>query len=213
MRKMPSLSQIMKGSVPLLVLDAASERVQVGVLRGNQPPRWASEKAEAGTGLFACLDTLGADVNEAAGFAFCEGPGSILGIRTVAAAIRTWNAIRPRPTFGYYSLAVAAEALGRDGASLIADARRGRWHRLRRGGPLERVEPAGLGGELATPEGFRHWDPLPEGTSTVSYDLSRLLSLPRVLEADLFRDAPRPDAFLHQEPDYAKWTPQIHRAP
>jgi tRNA threonylcarbamoyladenosine biosynthesis protein TsaB len=63
------------------------------------------------------------------------------------------------------------------------------------------------------PEGFRHWDPLPPRTSMTSYDLASLLALPQVAEADLFRATPAPDAFLHQEPSYAKWTPLIHRSP
>ena len=64
-----------------------------------------------------------------------------------------------------------------------------------------------------TPEGFRHWDPLPPGTESTPYDLAALLGLPAVASADLFREAPAPDAFQHQERAYAKWTPQIHRAP
>ena len=33
------------------------------------------------------------------------------------------------------------------------------------------------------------------------------------IDADLFRATDAPDAFLHEEPSYATWTPQIHRAP
>jgi tRNA threonylcarbamoyladenosine biosynthesis protein TsaB len=64
-----------------------------------------------------------------------------------------------------------------------------------------------------TPEGFRHWDPLPTGTGSTPYDLAALLALPPVAAAYLFREEPDPDAFQHQERAYAKWTPQIHRAP
>ena len=31
--------------------------------------------------------------------------------------------------------------------------------------------------------------------------------------ADLLRPAPLPEAFLHEDPAYVTWTPQIHRAP
>jgi len=47
----------------------------------------------------------------------------------------------------------------------------------------------------------------------VPYDLAALFALPAVADADLFRPSPAPDAFLHEEPAYAKWVPQIHRAP
>ena len=35
----------------------------------------------------------------------------------------------------------------------------------------------------------------------------------QVWEADLLRVIDLPDAFLHEEPRYVTWTPQIHRAP
>jgi tRNA threonylcarbamoyladenosine biosynthesis protein TsaB len=210
---MPSLSQILRDYPPLLLIDAASERIQAGLLGGDGGPRWSSRREEAGVGVFACLDELGVEVGSVGAFAFCEGPGSILGIRTSAMALRMWNVLRPRPTFGYFGLAVVAEAVARPGVAIIADARRGLWHRMVAGGPLARVPAATLAGELMTPDGFRHWDPLPAGTIVTPYDLATLLAVPAVRDADLFRDAPAPEAFLHQEPSYAKWTPQIHRAP
>ena len=70
---------------------------------------------------------------------------------------------------------------------------------------------AELAGELVMPEGFRHWTPLPAGVTSTPYVLADLL--PRVADADLFRPTAAPDAFLHEEPAYATWTPQIHRAP
>ena len=208
---MPSLSQILREHSPLLLIDAATERVQAGLLRADGAPRWCSMREEAGVGVFECLDELDVDIGSVAAFAFCEGPGSILGIRTTAMALRMWHALRPRPLFGYIGLAVVARAVGRPGVAVIADARRGFWHHLRMGGSLERVPAAGLSGELMTPEGFRHWDPLPPGTQTASYDLAALLAIPSVASAELFRETPHPDAFLHQEPSYAKWVPQIHR--
>jgi tRNA threonylcarbamoyladenosine biosynthesis protein TsaB len=45
----------------------------------------------------------------------------------------------------------------------------------------------------------------------VPYRLADLL--PATAAQDLFRPAPEPDARLSAEPQYAAWTPQIHRAP
>jgi tRNA threonylcarbamoyladenosine biosynthesis protein TsaB len=210
---MPSLSQILMEHSSVLVLDAASERIQLGLLSAGSAPRWSVRKEEAGVGVFECLDELGIEIADVRAFAFCEGPGSVLGIRTTAMAVRTWCVLETRPVFAYQSLAVAARAVGRPGVGIIADARRGLWHRVLLGGPLERVPAAELTGELMTPDGFRHWDPLPPGASSTPYDLGALLALPAVAGADLFRDSPSPDAFLHQEPAYARWTPHIHRAP
>lgn len=209
---MPSLSKILRDHSPLLLIDAASARTQVGVLGGGTPGRWASRSDEAGVGVFECLDELDVDISSVGAFAFCEGPGSILGIRTSAMAVRSWNILGPRPTFAYIGLAVVAEAMARPGLSVIADARRGLWHRVLLGGPLERVPAAALSGDLATPDGFRNWEPLPAGTAVIPYALANLFAMPLVAGAELFRETSTPDAFLHQEPAYSKWVPQIHRA-
>jgi tRNA threonylcarbamoyladenosine biosynthesis protein TsaB len=210
---MPSLSQILRAHSPLLLIDASSETVQVGLLSADGEPHWASRCAEAGVGIFECLDDLDLEIAEVASFAYCEGPGSILGIRSSAMALRAWNAITPRPMYAYIGLALVAESLGRPLATLIADARRGQWHRLRRGSPLERVAAAELSGELVMPEGFRHWDPLPFGTTRTPYSVASMLALPEVASAALFRETAAPDAFLHGEPSYVRWAPKIHRAP
>ncbi len=217
---MPSLRQLLAAHSPLLLLDAASARVQVGVFDAGPasnlplspfPARWQTSDEEAGIGVFRGIEALEVDLNAVRGFVFCEGPGSVLGIRTVAMALRTWSVVAPRPIFAYCSLAVVAESLGRREIAVIADARRDAWHHFQLGGTLRRVPTAGLAGELVMPENFRHWSQSPPNLTRVPYSLADLL--PRVADADLFRPTDAPDAFLHEEPNYAAWTPQIHRAP
>jgi tRNA threonylcarbamoyladenosine biosynthesis protein TsaB len=208
---MPSLRQILARHAPVLLIDAASARVQAGWLTGGDSARWETSDDEAGVGIFRCVEALGADPGEAGGFVFCDGPGSVLGVRTTAMALRVWHELRPRPMFAYHSLSVVAVALNRPDATVIADARRDRWHCASGAGPLRRVATADLVGELVMPEGFRHWTPLPAGVERTPYALAELL--PRVAELDLFRPADAPDAFLHEEPSYATWSPKIHRAP
>jgi tRNA threonylcarbamoyladenosine biosynthesis protein TsaB len=214
---MPSLREILAAHSPALLLDAASARVQVGWLEAgsvSDPPhsaRWQSSEDEAGVALFRCLESLAADPSEARAFIFCDGPGSVLGCRTAAMAIRAWNVLSPRPVFAYHSLALVAHALGRPGATVISDARRDAWHRASLDAPLARVAASELTGELLMPEGFRHWAPLPANVVRVPYSLADLL--PRALDARIFRPTDSPDAFLHEEPSYATWTPRIHRAP
>jgi tRNA threonylcarbamoyladenosine biosynthesis protein TsaB len=216
---MPSLRDILAAHAPLLLLDAASTRVQVAIFDPEGAARWAVADEEAGVALFRGVESLGVDLAQVRGFAFCEGPGSILGIRTAAMALRTWNALAPRPVFAFRSLELVACDLARHGPlgnfSVIADARRGAWHcvEVHSGviGPLQRMNAAALAGGLFMPENFRTWTARPAETKTTSYDLATLL--PCVAEADLFRATEAPDAFLHEDPSYLTWTPHIHRAP
>ncbi len=207
---MPSLREIFRhGSV--IVIDAASSTIQVGLLTPNGADRWASSHEESGIGVFQCLASLGYDPQTAGAFVFCDGPGSVLGIRTVAMAIRTWCMLKPRPVYAYTSLALVAHATGRAEVGVIADARRDAWHHYQLGRGLRRVAAEELSGEMVMPEGFRHWSPLPPGVTTVPYSLAEFL--PQIGNANLLRAVNEPDAFLHEEPSYATWTPQVHRAP
>jgi tRNA threonylcarbamoyladenosine biosynthesis protein TsaB len=157
------------------------------------------------------VEELNVNVGEMGAFLFCHGPGSILGIRTVAMALRTWQVLAPRPVFAYSSLALVAQALGRPDVSVIADARRDSWHRFQLGDTPQRVATADLTGALVMPENFRHWSALPPNVAQTPYTLADLLR--SVANADLFRATDAPDAFLHEEPSYVTWTPQVHRAP
>jgi tRNA threonylcarbamoyladenosine biosynthesis protein TsaB len=207
-----------------LLVDSASTLVQVGLFRAGEAPVWEQSTEESSTSLFRLVQALASRCSMPLGqldaFVFCEGPGSVLGIRTAAVALRTWKVLRPRPVFGYQSLALVAAAQLQQGLpppfSVIADARRQSWHLLpvaEAGAtpPLLRVAPEALKGPLLTPAEFRHWSPLPEGTSPVPYAVGSLLE--RVPDAALFAERADPDAFLHEEPSYLTWTPTIHRAP
>ncbi len=209
---MPSLRQLIAAHGPLLLLDATSARVQVGYFTSDPAgARWADSIEEAGTGLFRCVGALGVDLAAVRGFVFADGPGSVLGVRTAAMAIRVWCALDPRPVFAYNALAAVAARLGREDLTLIADARRDAWHACRLGGAPHRVTEAELSGPLATPEGFRHWKPLPAGTENAAYRLEDLW--PRIADAGLLQRTEEPDAFLYEGPSYVTWTPQVHRAP
>ncbi|HTB79784.1 MAG TPA: peptidase M22 [Opitutaceae bacterium] len=215
---MPSLSELLAAHAPLLLLDAAAARVQVGLFEANNKMRWTTADDEAGVALFRGVESLGVDLTTVRAFAFCEGPGSILGIRTAAMALRTWSVLAPWPVFAFRSLEIVAHDLARrspaEDFSVIADARRETWHgvHVRAGsvGPLRRIPSVELSGALFMPENFRTWSALPAQTRITNYDLATLL--PRVADAELFRATDAPDAFLHEDPSYKTWTPRIHAA-
>lgn len=214
---MASLRELLAAHDSLLLIDAASAVVQVGWLERPADAalpfraRWHTVTEEAGVGIFRGIESLAVKPSDACAWVFCDGPGSVLGIRTSAAAIRTWRVLHERPVFAFHSLALVAHALGRADLTIIADARREMWHCATTGSDLRRVPTAALSGELVMPENFRHWSQLPAGVRLTSYALPELL--PRVMDADVFRATAALDAFLHEEPTYATWTPQVHRAP
>lgn len=246
---MPSLRHLLAAHPVVLLIDTASARVQIGLwTRGGSDLRallWLVSDTEASTGLFACVEELLAkndlriaDVNA---FLFCEGPGSVLGIRTAAVALRTWRVIAPGATiYSYQSLALVARSIGDADVGVIADARRNTWHFMKNGSALRRLTTAevtalttanagtdGTGSadsesvinaedkvtSLVMPEHFRHWTTLPEGVAKTSYDLAALVQNPAVADADLFRATDEPDAFQHEDNAYVTWTPHIHQAP
>lgn len=220
---MASLTQLLVAHESILVFDAVSLRVQVGLLRAGRTALWVCSDDEAGRGLFqgtaSVLAKADADLATVGAFVFCEGPGSMLGTRTVAMALRTWLVLKPRPVFAYTSLALAACAEWRRAPrpfALIADARRESWHVQTvaadgaLGTPARRPTPELPAGELLMPAGFRVWSKPPAGLGTCNYDLAALADA--VAAADLFRQVELPDALQHEAPDYKKWSAQPHSA-
>ena len=215
---MPSLRQLLAEHPALLLIDTASARVQVGLWSAGeaQPPRWRVSDTEASTGLFECVAAVlregGLRIADIGAFVFCEGPGSVLGIRTAAVALRAWRAIHSTSAiYSYQSLDLVARSVNRPEVNVIADARRDSWHVMQLGQSLRRVPAPELSGELIMPAHFRHWTALPSAVTTTSYDVATLLEA--LADADLFRVSEHPDAFAHEDPSYVTWTPQIHQAP
>jgi tRNA threonylcarbamoyladenosine biosynthesis protein TsaB len=221
---MPSLRQLLDTHRTLLLIDSASACVQVAVLRKDTEPVWSAKLGEAGELIFSNVNDVlarsGLELEAVDAFIFCDGPGSVLGIRTAAVAVRTWCVLQARPAYAFCSLAVVAHALAltddRRDFAVIADARRDTWHRVavdadRTISNLHRLPTAALDGDFVIPDGFRHWTPLPPHVEIAPYSLAALL--PATADVVLFCEAAEPDAFLHEEPVYQTWTPKVHRAP
>lgn len=220
---MASLPQLLAHHRCILLLDAASTRVTVGLLSSGQSAIWSTTETEAGRGVFSgtseVLEKGGRRLEEVDAFVFCEGPGSMLGTRTVAMSLRTWQTLKLRPAYSYQGLAVAGRAEWKRQPrrfAVIADARRDTWHVQAVGGdgilaPLLRLAATALpDGEKFTPANFRAWSELPAGVGTCGYDLALIMAA--VDDADLFHLAAHPDAFQHETPDYKKWSAQTHSA-
>ncbi len=147
--------------------------------------------------------------------AFCEGPGSVLGVRIAAATVRTWRALDPTlAVFSFPSLPLLT--LAHPDHAVIADARRDTWHlaRTQHPGQILRVPSAELVqfGALCTPTGFRRWSTLPDKVSPIEVAWSAADLLSAFPDAAIFTLAPEPEAFFHEAPSYVAWTPKIHQA-
>jgi tRNA threonylcarbamoyladenosine biosynthesis protein TsaB len=221
---MATLAQLLAQHGGILAVDAASTTVQVGLLRIDQPPVWRSSPDEAGKALFALTDDVlrsaGVALADVRAFVFDAGPGSMLGVRTVAMALRTWQALAPRPAYQFQSLALLAHELARIGqiGAVIADARRDTWHVVEftapdRIAPLRRVPNAELAATttpLWQPTAFRAWSKSPRAAQDCPFDLASLFAAHA--DADLFTATDTPDAFQHEAPEYKKWSAQVHSA-
>jgi len=214
-----SLRDLQAAHPSLLLIDAASAWVHVCWINQAGEIRWGQREGEAGQVLFPLIAESGADLAAVDAFVHCEGPGSILGIRTAAAAIRTWIALRERPVWSYRSLELPARCHGQIGDAFICDARRQSWHRLAvvgtegQLGPIERVPATELNaGSCHLPAGFRTWTPLPDpAPRTVPYEPAQLTG--NLIDVPLLRECPEPDAFQHEAPSYQLWEPKVHQAP
>lgn len=223
---MATFAQLLAHHRCILVVDASSTHVQTGLLRAGQPAVWRIAEGEAGQLLFqqaeACLNEAGLRLAAVDAFIYCEGPGSMLGIRTAAMALRSWQALHARPAYCFRSLALLAHSLALAGTprpfSVIADARRDTWHTMTVDaagavGPLRRASSSTLaaGAEpLWQPATFRSWAPAPRATQDCPYHLPDLLAaLP---DLDLFTETTLPDAFQHEAPEYKKWSAEVHSA-
>jgi len=222
--------------LPALVIDAASETVAVGLEVEAAPcgTHWRRQTQEAGVGIFACLAELLrvthlrlADVRCTI---FCEGPGSILGVRIASMAIRTWRAIgvpAEVPCYGYRSLELFAADIRESGSTgqfaVVSDARRSTWNimkvdnegqfdMIRRVGSTE-LNPRSL--SIYHPAGFPAWQPLPDHAMSAPYRPERIILLNRLYP--LLRPCSKPDAFLTEVPEYRKtarppWVPPLSQA-
>ncbi|HLP09131.1 MAG TPA: hypothetical protein VK178_13280 [Opitutaceae bacterium] len=222
-----SLAAVAAAHGSVLVLDPCTIHVQAGVLRVGQAPLWHSGGDDSSVHLFSaaevCLHAAGLKPSQVGAYVFCDGPGSQLGIRTAAMALRTWQALRaaPAPVFAYRSLRVAALAHVRSNPgpfAVVADARRESWHAVRVAADgsatdvlrVSRDELAAWPEPLLTPTGFRAWTQPPRPASTCGYDCAMMFA---ALENEpLLFPVAEPEPWLSAPITYKLWAGERHRA-
>ena len=224
-----SLRQLLARHPALLAVDSCAPRAEAALWlaeAGAAPVAVAAFEGEASAALPVAVAQVlahpaagGRRIADLDAIAFCDGPGSVLGIRLAAATLRAWRAVKPGlALYSYHSLPLLAVA--HPGLTIIADARRDSWHAARAAAPHDLVrvpaaELAALGplDTLGTPAGFRRWSALPSGVEPRALPWSAAALLAAAPDEAFFHEAPEPEAFLHEQPTYVAWTPQVHQAP
>lgn len=213
-----------------LLLDASSPQIQAGLWYDGRWTAFASARDHALESLFATAGEVCATADclpqSVHGYLFCEGPGSVLGIRLAAMAIRTWRALNPEAVcLAYQSLHAAGQLIKSASLKrpphlcLIAESRQRRWNVLdwRQGDPLPEYHEIDAA-DWKIPEKTAGWY-LPQRQNRLAppphfsrcdYDLSGV-------RAD-FWDAPgllravnNPDACCAAPDNYIPWTAERHR--
>ncbi len=213
----------MRPPEPCLVIDGSARvGVRVGVLKGG---RWVGEGvADEGAleATFTCAESAlraaGLGLAEVRSFAVCVGPGSILGIRVAALAVRAWATLEPRPIFVWESLAAVAQAALAAGQArpfaVALESRLKRWNTLAvaaegaLGAPAE-LEPeqvAALGLPIVSTAGSA--EALFPAVQVVPTPWAGLPTL--FATTDLLRAEPKPEA-LNPAATFATWDGERHR--
>lgn len=202
----------------VLLVDAALGGAWSGVLA---PEGWRSLVRSDGPAEEAVPRAVGEALGAAglgwggvAAIAFDEGPGSLLGIRAAAAAVRAWRTL-PRPgavpVLAFRSLELAAAERRASGAPvpfrlLLPNGRRS-WFSIdvdaAGPGPVVRTEQPPPGDVPALlPDGARLWTAPPPHTGTFTWT-------PEPLERHrhLLRPVPEPEAWMPDPATFRRWDP------
>lgn len=211
---------------PILAIDAGGRETCIGVLRDGA---WLSRISSVNPPLEAlfsltrrCLDDSRLALRDLSGFAFCNGPGSTLGLRLASAALLAWRNLAPEPLpiVHYQSLELAWFPFLRQGSTptgrwLVTDYRKNLWL----GAPAEdpkRIQEIDTNFLSGLETGFYHlpqrksWMPPPGTPEPVDYPFADLPDF--LLAQPQPRIESRPVLALPGKSDYRRWTPDRHRA-
>lgn len=122
-------------------MDASTSVVQVGILHNGNWLAFYEGEDESLNAIFKgsdkCLKDSHCKLEELDGFLICEGPGSILGLRLVIMAVKTWCSyapLRQSKVYHYRSLEVAARLLSiqkiKHPLHVISDFKKDKWNLL-----------------------------------------------------------------------------------
>ena len=212
-----------------LVIDSSGNAVFAGLLDADN--RWIAKVERNGSPLEELFSVIEAVLNESGlsltdinSYIYCMGPGSVLGIRLCAMAIKTWTRLYPKSAqyYKYDSLQLSAHALIHSipdlkDAVIVSDWKKGAWNAVYiRGGQVGATEVIRDGALIDWENLIYHlpqrkgWQRPPHKVQTLSYDPS-ILSAIRDAEG-LLQVTDRIELYSSGINTFQKWTPTRHRA-
>lgn len=211
------------------IIEVSGSKTQVGLWEKG---KWISfyDKAVPGSegffeGLHVCLDSTEKVLSSIKNFVFCEGPGSIMGIRSVAMALKTWRCIAPKPLslniFSYTSLAFFKAYLEKKGEeNFIITTRVGKdnWVLLT---TQNTIVPTSLEALAKKNEKIFCLDRTPNRQCEESpfqleifFEDYTIQYFPDIfLNSCFLRKVEKIDALLLKESEFVKWSGLRHKAP
>lgn len=210
-----------------LVIDCAGSNIFVGVL--DHKNQWKSQISCEGTALEnlfpsvkAALKDASINLSNLSGFVYCEGPGSVLGLRLCAMAIETWRRLYPNSSelYKYNSLQLSSLILLEDNADLkealiVSDWKKGAWNSIQiRATSTEKVKVidddalTSWNGKLYHLPQRKGWQSPPLKAKTLLYSPERISELG--LHTAVFKATDQVEIYNNAVNTFQKWTPSRH---
>lgn len=213
----------------MLVIDTSSRRVCVGLLSESGSLIQKTSDQEASLSLFPIIKSLLSQcdwkLSDIASIAFCEGPGSTLGIRIASMGIRTWKetgSIENAKIYSFSSLALGVE-LTRFSMEcptpffVVTDARRNSWNALRVDGdtihPIKIIDNTTLEKEkipVYSFDEFPSWTRSRASIKRLPYHPEKVFTTSAFL--GLLRTNENVDPMNLRSMEFAKWIPVARTA-
>ena len=221
-------------TLKLLVIDASTPTVFAAIMCDGKALALAESEAESLEGIFDCVAQVcrdsGIAINDCDGFAYCEGPGSILGLRLAAMAVSTWLAMpenKGKPVYTYKSLELVVASKLAQGQQIpftvTADYRDGIVIEQRVQGnvsadtcPMQLPDPVLLevdkladykGSVWRIPQRKQWKKAQPVGEVIAPYPFAEIPALAE----QILRPVKKPKVWQISETEYAKWKGERHR--
>ncbi len=212
-----------------LVLDSSAPRLQLSLFQGERVIEYKCVTGDAVEHLIESVTDLlknnRVSISNIDHFVYCQGPGSILGIRIAVMAIKTWVAVKnpskPANVYSYHSLSAALVHLlnktntQNQKVAVTAEWKKNYWNVAESEGDNTQIQVWDTQKLLDYPDKLyllpqkKLWTSLPMELPTVDYSIE-MLTQPDFRRA-LLSPADGWPIYTPEAKNYAKWSGKRHR--